>query len=312
MTSFRNGKSFSNGRNLSNGRNFSDGRNFDNNSNSKSSNRLGRAFGHGFLLLVCVFTLYVFFLMVSGSLKTSSELVRNVAGFPKAPTLDNFVRLFGYNSGVIIRSYFNGLFIAVSYTLLTLMVASLGAFAFSKYSFKGKNLLFVLLLITMMVPPELNMTPLYILFSKIGWLNTYQVQIIPGIANVFALFLLRQHMNTVPDSLLEAARIDGSGHFRIFLQIMVPVSVPAISSLSILVFLSKWNDYMFPSLMIKDIKYLPMMVVLPTLNVADSAHAIPWELVLTGCVIVTLPLIVLFLVFQDKFMSSVTLGAVKG
>lgn len=267
---------------------------------------------HVLIILAVFLAMYPIFVMVSGSFKSAQELNYNVAGFPKAFTLENYTRLLNYNSGIILRTYLNSVFIASCYTLLTLAVTSLAGFSFAKYRFRGRDSLFVLLLITMMVPMELNMTPLYLIFSKLKWLNTYQVQIIPGVANVFALFMMRQHMHSIPDVLLDAGRIDGAGEFKLFLNIVLPASKPALGALAILQFLSKWNDFLYPKIMITKAKLMPIMVILPTLNEIDSARSVPWELVLSGCTMVTVPLIVVFLLFQDKFLSSVTLGAVKG
>ena len=196
--------------------------------------------------------------------------------------------------------------------ILTLFTSSLAAFAFAKYKFRGKDLIFVLLLFTMMVPAELNMPPLYLLFSRIKWLNTFRVQILPGIANVFSLFMLRQYMQSIPDSLIEAARMDGAGHFKVYKDIIIPTTMPAISALGILQFLSKWNEFLFPKIMIDKPKLMPIMLVLPNLNEANTTFTVPpWELLLTGCTVVTIPLIIIFVIFQDKFISSATIGAVK-
>nr|WP_319473807.1 carbohydrate ABC transporter permease [uncultured Sphaerochaeta sp.] len=267
---------------------------------------------HVILVLVCLILLFPVYIMVAGSLKTAEELALNVSGIPVFPTLENFSRLFAFNSGLILRTYGNSIFVATSYTVLVVGIASLAGFSFAKFKFLGCDVLFLLLLITMMVPVELNITPLYLFFSKINWLNTYKVQIFPGIANVFALFLMRQYMITIPNSLIEAARIDGASDFFIFRSVILPVSVPAIGALAILQFLSKWNELLFPKIMLTKERLMPIMVILPTLNEIDSARSVPWELVLAGCTLVTIPLIVVFLLFQDKFLSSVTLGAVKG
>ena len=274
--------------------------------------RLSTAVIHVLIILTVFLAMYPIFVMVAGSFKSAQELNYNVAGIPKAFTLENYTRLLNYNSGIILRTYLNSILVASCYTLLTLTVTSLAGYAFAKYRFRGRDPLFVLLLITMMVPMELNMTPLYLIFSKMKWLNTYQVQIIPGVANVFALFMMRQHMQSIPDVLLDAGRIDGAGEFRIFRDIVLPVSKPALGALAIQQFLSKWNDFLYPKIMITKAKLMPIMVILPTLNEIDSARSVPWELVLSGCTMVTIPLIIVFLAFQDKFLSSVTLGAVKG
>jgi ABC-type glycerol-3-phosphate transport system permease component len=267
---------------------------------------------HAALIVVVIVSVFPFFVMIAGGLKTSGEMASNAAGIPQRPTLENYHNLMTYNAGVIVRTYANSLFIATTYTVLTLFMATLAAYAFAKMHFRGRDLIFFLLLTTMMIPAELNMTPLYLMFSRMHWLNTYQVQIIPGTANVFALFLLKQYVETIPDSLLEAARIDGAGHLRIYWDVIVPTAMPAIGALSILVFLGKWNDYLFPKIMIDKPNMMPIMEILPTLSVKGSELAIPTELILAGCTVVVLPLLIVFFAFQEKFMASVTLGAVKG
>lgn len=264
------------------------------------------------VIFACFIAVFPVFIMISGSLKTSQELYTNSAGFPIHPTLANFKRLLSFNSGLILRTFGNSIFVAASYTALSCLLASMAGYAFAKFKFRGRNVLFLLLLITMMIPAELNITPLYLIFSKMKWLNTYRVQIIPGAANVFAMFLMRQYMMSIPDSLIEAARIDGAGEWRIFSKIVLPISSPSIGALAILQFLSKWNELLYPKMMLTKQKLMPIMVILPTLNETDSARSVPWELVLSGCTLVTIPLIIVFLMFQDKFLSSVTLGAVKG
>lgn len=265
------------------------------------------------LLLICfsLFTVYPFLLMIWGSFKTAQELSANPAGFPAEPTVDNYIRLLTSNGGIMIRTFFNAVYIAAAHGLLILFVSSLAAYAFAKYEFKGKTVIFALLIATIMVPTELAIPPLYILFSKIGWLNSYAVQIIPGIASVFAMFLMRQYMLSIPNELLESARIDGARHFRIYRSIVLPVCSPVIGALAILTFLGKWNDYLWPIVMVNKQEKMPIMVLLPLLNDSDSQWSIPWELVMAGCVLVTVPLIVVFLLFQDKFMASATIGAVK-
>lgn len=271
-----------------------------------------RAALHAVLIIASLIAAYPVFIMISGSFKTLKELFANSTGLPIEPTVNNFRRLFNLNSGIILRTYLNSVGIAAVSTALTLVAASMAGFAFSKYRFKGRNILFLMLLITMMVPMEVNITPLFLIFSKLKWLSTYQVQIIPSIANVFAMFMFRQYMDSVPDSLIEAARIDGAGHFRVYRSIILPVSVPTLGALAILLFLGKWNDYLFPRIMVDKIAFKPIMLILPTLNETDNSASVPWDLLLTGCTIVTIPLITMFLCFQDKFLSSVTIGSVKG
>ena len=266
-----------------------------------------------FLVIMCLLSLFPVYIMITGSFKSASDLAVNSYGLPQKWTLENYRRLLSYNSGIIARTYMNSIVITASHTILVMLFGSMAAFAFSKYHFKGKTVLLTLLLATMMVPFELSVTPLYIMFSKIGWLNSYKIQIIPFTANVFAMFMIRQFMEGIPDSLVEAARIDGAGHFKIYYKIMVPISLckPVMGSTTVLVALAKFNDYLWPKVVVQKQMYQPIMTVLPTLNEKNVVWNIPRELILTGCTIVIVPLIILFVCLQDLFMDSVAIGAVK-
>lgn len=278
----------------------------------RSTNAVSRVCMHLFLIAVSFFAVYPMFVMVTGSFKPLSELFINSSGLPHSPTIDNYSRLLNYNSGIISRTFMNSLFISSATTVLQLIVASMAGFAFSKYKFRGKNFFFLMFMLTMMVPGELLLTPQFLIFSRLGWLNSYQVQIIPAVANTFAMFMCRQFMDSIPNELLEAARIDGAGHWRIYTRIILPTSVPTLGALGILQFLSKWNDFLYPKVMITKIAYKPIMVVLPTLTEGGDTSGIPYDLVLAGCTLVIVPMLIVFLCLQDKFLESVTLGAVKG
>ncbi len=271
-----------------------------------------KALLHFLLVTGCLLAIYPMFIMVSGSFKTAAEFAANPAGLPRSFTFNNYVRLWNYNSGLILRTFINSVGVSGAYTALTLFIASLAAFAFAKYSFKGRKILFALLLATMMIPMEVNIPPMYLLFSRIKWLNSYQVQVLPGIANVFALFMIRQYMESIPDAIIESAVVDGAGHGMVYARIVMPAAKPVLGALTILLFLNKWNDYMWPMIMVHNPRMMPVSVILPTLNDSGSLQSIPWELVLTGCSIVTVPIILCFLLFQDRFMQSMTIGAVKG
>ena len=240
---------------------------------------------HILLLLFAAAAVVPILLMFVNSFKTGSELAKNAWGIPSFWTFSNYTSLVSFNSGILVRTFFNSVFVSVVYTMLTLIVSSLAAFAFSKYSFRGKNVIFIFLLATMMIPVEITIPAIYLMFSKVHMLNTYSVQIFPGIANVFCLFMLKQYMDSLPDSLLEAARLDGAGDISIYQKVVLPLVSPAIGALAILTFLGKWNDYLWPSMLLTKTEVMPIMVVLPTLNTGNSQWSTPWELVMAGCVI---------------------------
>lgn len=274
--------------------------------------RAGVRLGHLFLVFASLLAVFPIYIMISGSFKPISELFVNSWGPPQQFTLDNYSRLLNYNSGMIVNSFLNSVFISTSTTLLQLIVASMAGFAFSKYTFRGKNLLFLMFLLTMMVPGELLLTPQFVIFSRLGWLNSYQVQIIPAIANTFAMFMCRQFMDSIPDEMIEASRVDGAGHWCIYTRMILPTSVPTLGALGILQFLSKWNDYLYPRIMITKVKYKPIMVILPTLTEGGDTSGTPYDLILAGCTLVVIPMLIVFFCLQDKFLKSVTLGSVKG
>lgn len=265
----------------------------------------------GYLALMSLVAIAPIVIMLFDSFKTGSEIAVNSWGFPKDFTFDNYTSLISYNSGIMMRTFCNSVYVSTVYTVLSLVLSCLAAYAFAKFEFKGKNWIFAMLLATMMIPTELTMPAVYLMFSKVKMLNTYAIQIFPGIANVFCLFMLRQTIETIPSSLIEAAKLDGASHLGIFWRIVIPLSKPSLGALAILTFLGKWNDYIWPHTLLTKTEIMPIMVILPTLNVSSSVWSIPWELILTGCVVITLPLIIVFLMFQEQFMSSVTIGAVK-
>ena len=266
---------------------------------------------HGFVIIMIALSVYPIFIMFFGSFKTAAELASNPGGIPQSPTFDNYVRLYTFQACIMLRTFFNAIFIAVLHTCIAVFISAMAGYAFAKYTFIGKTFIFLLFLATMMIPRELLIPPLYISFAKIHWLNTYRVQIFPFIANVFAMFLLKQYMESIPTAIIDAGRVDGAGEWSIFGRLVLPMAMPAIGVLWILIFMEKWNDYLWPLMMVKSKELLPIMVILPTLNDEASVWSVPWELVLAGCTIVTLPIMIAFFMFQDKFMSSVTIGAVK-
>lgn len=267
---------------------------------------------HLFMFTFVIVALYPVFLMLMDSFKTAQEISANPTWIPKAPTFKNYTDLFAYNGGQIMRTALNTIFVSSSNTLLMLIITSMAAYAFAKFNFKGSKSIFVLLLATMMIPGDMLIPPLYIILSRLGWINSYKSLIIPGIARVMPLFLLRQYMISIPDSMIEAAKLDGAGPFRVYRSIILPSSVAALATVTILEFLNKWNEYLWPLMVMNNPNRQTIMVVLPTLTIDGNLFSIPWTLVLTGCVVATIPIIVIFLIFSDKVMMSMAAGAVKG
>ncbi len=265
------------------------------------------------LLIVSSFIfLAPMFVMLQNSFKSDAEMYFNPVKPPVEWTLISYFRLFGYEGQQLWLNYINAVVIAGVSTIAAVLLCALAAYAFAKYRFKGDAVIFALLLATMMVPPEITIPGLYIVFAKIGWINTLRAQILPTVTPVLGLFLMRQYMLTVPNEILESARIDGAGHFTTFWKVMMPMSSPVMGAYAILHFMMVWNAYTWPVLVANKQSVQPIMVVLPQLVDPVIGFLPVWGTIMAGCVLATIPLLIVFIAFQDKFMSSVTIGAVKG
>ncbi len=265
------------------------------------------------LVIFAVASLYPFFAMAFGAFKSPGELSINPGGIPVHPTVANFVTLFSDATGAEVwRSLLNSVIVTVPFTLITVLVCTMAGFAFTRYKFRGNKVLFALLVASMLVPVEVNIPSMYIGFAQIGWLNTYQVQILPGTASVLGMFLTRQYMAGLPGEVFEAARMDGAGHWRTFWRIALPMSTPVISAVAVFTFVTKWSDYLWPRIMVTDPNYQPIMALLPSVSTSATGNLISYQLLLAGALVVTIPLLIVFLRFQNQLMNGTTAGAVRG
>ncbi|GHO61530.1 sugar ABC transporter permease [Ktedonobacter sp. SOSP1-52] len=262
------------------------------------------------LALVACMSLYPLVMMIINSFKSNAEIMLNPGGWPQHWTLEDYTQL-PTTQGNQLLNFFNSIVVASITTVIAVFIVGLAAYAFTKMRFPGRNTLFFFLLATIMVPGEIRLSSLFLMFSRIDWIDTYQVQIVPFIAPVFGLFMIRQYMLTIPDSFIEAARIDGGNHWRIFWHIIVPVSSPMLSAFAILHFLNMWNSYLWPQVMANDQSVAPLMVTLPSLRDPALGYVPTYGIIMAGCVLATIPILLVFLRFQDKFISGVTMGATK-
>ena len=204
--------------------------------------------------------------------------------------------------------FVNSIFVSTGFTLLALFFSSLGGFGFGKYEFRGKKVLFMLLLGSMMIPFHVGLIPLYSLMAQIGWINSFQALIIPGSASAFAIFLMRQYVATVPDSLIDSARIDGCSEFGIYWRVVLPLLKPALGALTILLFMGRWNDFLWPSMVLLDEAHFTLPVGLKSLI---STYQEEYGVLLAGTALAVMPVVLLFLWMQKEFVEGITLGAVK-
>ena len=203
----------------------------------------------------------------------------------------------------------NSLIVALCVTLGQLITCSLGAFAFARLRFPGREKLFLLYLATLMVPFQVTMIPIFILIKQLRWLDTYQGLTVPAIFSPYGTFLLRQFFLTIPRELEDASKIDGCGYFRIYWQIILPLSKPALATLGIFVFMFSWNNFLWPLLIINSLsmKTLPLGI-----SYLLGQYTVYWNLLMAGSTIALLPILVVFFFAQRYFIEGITLTGLKG
>jgi ABC-type glycerol-3-phosphate transport system permease component len=206
------------------------------------------------------------------------------------------------------RYFLNSVIVAGCITLGHVIFDTLAAYSFAKLRFPGRDKIFFLMLLGLMVPFQVNLIPLYRIMGALGWVDTYAALIIPNITSIFGIFLMRQYMQSIPDELLDAARIDGCGELRVFSRIVFPLSGTAIATLVIFTFMGAWNDFLWPRIVTSSETMFTLPVGLAMLQMKNTSN---WGQIMAGTVLTALPMIVVFLLMQRQFIAGVTAGAVK-
>jgi len=282
------------------------------------------------LLLGAFIMIVPYYWMVIGAFKTYPELAAAPPTFYAAhPTLDNFYNpiwtsdraqtqvlqgLFQYYpqvEGGFLRFYANSLQVAVINTIFGLLVASIAAYVLAKHHFPGRDALFLLILASMMVPWQVTLIPGFMIVRDFGWIDTYLALIIPAIPKAFTLFFLRQYMLSIPDDLIDAARVDGAGEMRIWWQVVLPLIVPALIAMGLFMFLGEWNNLVWPLVTIHTAEMRTLPVVMSTM-VSAFTTPINLGLVMAASLLVSLPTLILFIVFQKQFVRGIALTGIKG
>jgi multiple sugar transport system permease protein len=226
---------------------------------------------------------------------------------PRELTLAHYLELFTRLD--LGRYLLNSAFLATVVTLISLLVNSMAGYAFAKLHFRGRDRIFRGPLAALVIPVQVAMLPLFLLLKELGLVNTYWGVILPGMASIFGIFLIRQYALGIPDDLLDAARIDGAGEFRIYRSVVLPLLAPILVTLAIFTFLAVWNDFMWPLIILTDDDMYTLPVALANLM---GEHAQDVELMMAGSVLTVLPVLVLFLALQRYYIEGVMLGSVKG
>lgn len=263
-----------------------------------------------FLLVLAGFVTMVapFLWMLSTSFKGTKAIFRFPPEWiPSEPTLKNYADLFKTLN--ILRPLMNTVIVAVSITILSLAVCSMAGYAFAKFVFPGRDKLFMGLLGTLMVPGQITMIPVFLLLKKMGLLNSFAGLILPGVAGAFGIFLMRQFIKTIPDELLEAARIDGAGEFYIFSRIVLPLCKPALATLGIFNFTGSWNSFLWPLIVATDESMYTLPVAIANLS---GQYQTEYGIQMAGAVIVVLPIVLVFFFAQRYFVKGIALTGLKG
>lgn len=249
-----------------------------------------------------------FFWMVSTSLKERGALLAvPVQWLPEHVNFGSYAKLFTlFPFG---RAVFNSAFLSVAITAVTLLCSAMAAFAFSKIDFKGREGIFKAYLLTMMIPGQVTLIPMFVVMNRLGLVNTYQGLILPSVFNSFAIFMMRQQMLTIPNDYLDAAVMDGASNWYIFLRVVIPLSSSILATLGVLTFMGAWNDYFWPLIMISDKQKMTLPLALSQLN---GQHNSEYNVIMAGALLSMLPIIALYLSAQKYFKAGLQLGGLKG
>src|SRR4051812_11920584 len=296
---------------------------------SKDS-RLGKLLSYTILTLGALLCVAPFAWMVVASLQPVGDMFTwPPQWIPKHPTLDNYRHFLNppVNSGTLVtpeplRWFLNSLFVAVCVTVGQMFFSSLAAYCFAKRRFPGRDAIFVLMLGALMIPGQVTLIPSYIVLRHIpmfggndifgngghGWLDSYWGLIVPGAFSAFSVFLLRQYIKTIPDELLDAARIDGASEFRIYWQVVLPLARPALAAVGIFTFTYAWDDFFWPLIIISN----PSLYTLPlALALFVKQHQTDWTLLFAGSTLLTVPVLICFLLFQRQFIRGIAMTGLK-
>ncbi|MBD1382190.1 carbohydrate ABC transporter permease [Metabacillus arenae] len=268
---------------------------------------LQKTFLHVFLLIGVVISLAPFYWMVVGATNPSGD----VLAFPPKLIPGNFLfeNFKNLNDSIdILPAVLNSAAIAVIFVVVSLLVCSAAGYAFAKFKFKGNNLIFGSFLLAMMIPYQATIIPLFQMFASLEWINAFQAVILPQVCYPFAIFLIRQNMKGIPDSLLEAARIDGAGELFIFFKIVLPTMRPALAAVGIFLFTHQWNNFMWPLIVMTTQEHYTLPVALSTLA---GLNSIDYGQLMLGTAISVLPVMAVFLILQKHFVSGILGGSIK-
>ncbi len=279
--------------------------------NQPSGDVMGKVLLYGFLIFMTLLIGFPLFQLLAQSLMHNNDILH----YPPqliAPdmTFENYQHLFASQDLMLPRWLFNSFLVSISVTVGVLIIASLASYAFARLHFPGRRILFFLFLATVTLPSQVTLIPNFLLMRDLHFLDNYNGLIWPGLANVFAVFLLRQFFADIPVELEEAAILDGASRWGVFIRIIVPLSTSALTALGILVFLNSWNDLFWPLIVTNSIEMRTLPVGLTVLN--GNYGALDRGLVLAGATFATIPVLIVYIVFQRRIIKGITLTGMGG
>jgi len=267
---------------------------------------------HVLLIAAAALVMIPFVWLVCNAFKTQPDLNRTMFLPPGGIThftLDNFRELFAKEP--VGRWLLNSIFLASTYTVVVVILSSLGGFALAKYRFRGKRIIMLIMMATMLLPAQVLLPSMYELMYRLGWIDSYLAILVPGAVSVFGTFLFRQAMLNVPDELLQSARLDGCSELRLWWEISLPIVRPMIGAYTLLSFMSAWNSFLWPQIVLQNEHRYTLPIGLA--NLADlPEYQNHYNLLMAATLISILPMMVLFFVLQKDFVSGLASGAVKG
>lgn len=260
-----------------------------------------------FLIVSSITMLVPFYWSLGTSLKLEHFVFANPPQWwPDPITFQNYVHVV--TKIHFLRYFINSLLVASIITLGHVFFDTLAAYAFAKLNFRGRDQIFFLMLLGLMIPFQINLIPLYRIMATLGWTNTYLALIVPNLTSIFGIFMLRQFLISIPNDLLDAARIDGCNEFGVFRRVVLPLALPGIATLVIVTFMGSWNDFLWPRIVTSSEALYTLPVGLAQLQLKNTSNQAQ---IMAGTVLTALPMIIVFLFMQRQFIEGMTAGALK-
>lgn len=268
-----------------------------------------KTIGYLILIIGAISMLLPFVYMFSLSFMTDKQIFTNSFNlFPNPTTLENYTYVI--NNVDIFRYFFNSMFVAIATTIGQVIISALAGYAFARFEFKHKEILFILILVSMMIPPQVNIVPLFFIMKQFHWIDTYWALIVPGLFGGFGVFMMRQWFKSMPDDMESSAKIDGCNTFQVFYKIALPLALPALMTLAIFTFITTWNSFMWPLIVTNSdsMRTLPLALA----NFKGSFREITdWGALCAFSVICCIPVIGVFLLGRKYFINDILNGGMK-